>query len=66
VTPKLPSGPATLSSPCLGHEPKARVAIILNMWNCKTLKNVSKLFQNFKASKVQVTTYKWVIMYMMY
>jgi len=34
--------------------------------NFKNSKNVSKLLQNFKASKVQVTMYKWVIMCMMY
>jgi hypothetical protein len=38
------------------------------MWNLKTLK-IQKMFQNcFKFSELQksFTTYKWVIMYMMY
>ncbi len=42
--------------------------IILKMWNFKTLK-IQKMFQNcFKLLKIQnvFTTYKWVIMYMMY
>jgi hypothetical protein len=38
------------------------------MWNSKTLK-IQRMFQNcFKISEFQesFTTYKWVIMYMMY
>jgi len=38
------------------------------MWNFKTLK-IQKMFQNcFKILKLQefLTTFKWVIMYMMY
>jgi hypothetical protein len=41
---------------------------IFRMWNSKTLK-IQRMFQNcFRISKLQesFTTYKWVIMYIMY
>jgi hypothetical protein len=42
--------------------------ILFKMWNSKTLK-IQRTFQNyFRISELQesFTTYKWVIMYMMY
>jgi hypothetical protein len=42
--------------------------ILKKMWNSKTLK-IQRIFKNyFKISNLQksFTTYKWVIMYMMY
>jgi hypothetical protein len=42
--------------------------ILLKTWNFKTLK-IQRMFQNcFKILELQeyFTTYKWVIMYMMY
>jgi hypothetical protein len=48
--------------------PHSKVVIFLKMWNSKTLK-IQIMFQNnFKILEFQesFTTYKWVIMYMMY
>ncbi len=45
-----------------------KIVIILKMWNFKTLK-IKRMFHNcFKISKLQesFTTYKWVMIYMMY
>jgi hypothetical protein len=46
-----------------------KTLILLKMWNPKTLK-IQRMFQKycFRISELQesFTTYKWVIMYMMY
>ncbi len=50
------------------NEPYSKKFTLFKMWNFKTLK-IQIMFQNcFKISKLQesFTTYKWVIMYMMY
>jgi hypothetical protein len=50
------------------YYPRSKNIHTFKMWNSKTLK-IQEMFQNcFKISKLQesFTTYKWVIMYMMY